>query len=304
MLRSFLVIIALVGLVACQSTPQPELTPVQAVTLQGPQADPFGDYWYQGEAEITSYDLEQARYGELHEGEAALIFVTEPLSKTKQVKVDDVNAAGDDAVTVMKLNFTSTFTTGIYPYSMMFSSFTPVQRQQYPRMLKVTATSQEWCGHTFTQLNYRDGGYEGNLYSYFESESDQDLSLGDAQLEDELWSTIRLNPADLPTGSLNVVPGTLAQRLSHAAVQPYRAEATLAPHPNADSLQVYTLVYPDLDRTLAIHFTADFPHIIEAWTDTHRGLTTTATRKERMMLDYWSHNKNADLPLRKELGLR
>ncbi|MEM6646280.1 MAG: hypothetical protein AAF730_08500 [Bacteroidota bacterium] len=294
---------ALIVFAACQPAPPQKTTPpAQTVALQGPQADPFGDYWYQGLAEITSYDLQQGRYGELHPGEAALIFVTEPFAKTAQVKADNPNAA--DATTVMKLNFTKTFTTGVYPYSMMFSTFTPVERQQYPRALKVTATAQEWCGHTFTQLNYRDGGYEGNLYSYFESESDQDLAIGDAQLEDELWTTIRLNPADLPTGSLNVVPGTLAQRISHGDVKPYPAEATLAPHPDTDSLQVYTLTYPGLNRTLAIHFSADFPHTIEGWTDTHRGLTSTATRKGRMMLDYWSRNGTADLPLRNELGLR
>ena len=49
----------------------------------------FRDYWYDGKAEITSYALQQARYGELHTGEAVLVFVTEPFSKSKQVKLDD-----------------------------------------------------------------------------------------------------------------------------------------------------------------------------------------------------------------------
>ncbi len=57
----------------------------------------FGDYWYQGKAELTSYDLEQVRYGEKREGEAVLIFVTEDFSKSKQVKLDNPNQAGDDA---------------------------------------------------------------------------------------------------------------------------------------------------------------------------------------------------------------
>jgi len=35
----------------------------------------FGDYWYTGEAELTSYELKQSRYGEIHEGHAVLIFV-------------------------------------------------------------------------------------------------------------------------------------------------------------------------------------------------------------------------------------
>ena len=39
----------------------------------------FNDYWYRGEAELNSYTLEQARYGEIHKGEAVLVFVTEVL---------------------------------------------------------------------------------------------------------------------------------------------------------------------------------------------------------------------------------
>ena len=34
----------------------------------------FNAYWYAGKAEITSYSLQQARYGELRDGHAVLIF--------------------------------------------------------------------------------------------------------------------------------------------------------------------------------------------------------------------------------------
>ena len=37
----------------------------------------FKDYWYAGTAEITSYNLKQARYGEIHQGTAVTVFVTE-----------------------------------------------------------------------------------------------------------------------------------------------------------------------------------------------------------------------------------
>ena len=79
--------------------------------------DKFAAYWYSGKAELASYDLVQNRYGEDRNGSAVLIFVTEPFSGEKQVKLDDPSTA--DAVTVMKLNFTRNFTTGIYPYSMI-----------------------------------------------------------------------------------------------------------------------------------------------------------------------------------------
>jgi len=130
----------------------------------------FNDYWYQGQAEISSYQLEQARYGEMRSGHAVLVFVTEDFSAKKQVKLDRPQENAADAVKVMKLNLTKKFNTGVYPYSMMQSVFTPVNRKQSPHSLKVTTSSQEWCGHTFQELNLEKNNYLSTLSSYFESE--------------------------------------------------------------------------------------------------------------------------------------
>lgn len=48
---------------------------------EGVDFDQFGEYWFQGKAEISSYDLTQYRYGEAREGEAVMIFVTEDFRK-------------------------------------------------------------------------------------------------------------------------------------------------------------------------------------------------------------------------------
>ncbi len=301
--------LAALSLAAC-SSPEPtdaRAVPIRTAAVEAPgfsvPADSFAAYWYRGLAEITSYDLEQARYGELHPGEAVLIFVTEPFLEAEQVKADDPEA--DGAVTVLKMNATRSFNTGVYPYSMMTSVFAPVAGGP---ALKVTTSSQEWCGHTFTQLNRTDAGYHLSLYSYFEGEGDQDRTLPDALLEDDLWTRLRLNPDALPTGEITVVPGTVYQRFSHLHLEPYPATATLTPGPG---LRTYTLTYPDLDRTLAITFTAAFPHTVEGWTETRRSgfgdaartLTTTARKKERDLLAYWERNKRADAPLREVFGL-
>ena len=267
--------------------------------------DDFGDYWYQGEAELTSYRLEQARYGEMRHGEAVLIFVTEDFSRKKHVKLDNSADAGDDKVSVLKLNMTKNFVTGIYPYSMMSSVFTPVQGSGFPRTLKTTTSSQEWCGHTFTQVNLKKGKYHFEMRSYFESEGDQQVELEGVMLEDEIWTIIRLDPDRLPTGALRLIPGTMYQRLSH---QPWRVQAARATLEEVDGLARYTVEYEDLDRTLSILFNPEFPHEIEGWEDTYssgRGgrLTTRARRNRRMMLDYWNHNGNEDEILREELGL-
>lgn len=275
------------------------------------EADAFSDYWHQGQAELTSYALEQARYGEVHPGEAVLIFVTEPFSRQKQVKLDGDGAPGD-AVPVLKLNFTKTFNTGIYPYSMMTSAFTPVgQGQADAATLKVTTSSQEWCGHSFTQLNRIEDGYRLTEMSYFESEGDRQLELEDALPEDGVWNLIRLDPAALPTGRVRMIPGVMFQRLSHQAWQPAWARATLEADPEDPTHSRYTLAYPDRDRTLSIRFATAFPHEIASWEERYTSgngpsttqLVTRGTLKKRIMLDYWRRNSVADAPLRETLDL-
>ena len=277
-----------------------------------PSSAEFTAYWHQGLAEITSYSLEQAQYGEIHRGEAALIFVTEDFSASKQVKLDNPAGAGADRVPVLKLNLTKSFNTGVYPYSMMSSVFTPTDPAAAARTIKVTTSSQEWCGHTFTQLNRSPGGgYRLQELSYFESRGDSRLELPDAPLEDGLWTLLRIDPSALPVGDVELVPGSMYQRLRHQEWRVRRARAAVIPDPDDASLSRYSLDYPDLGRTLTIRFRTAFPHEIESWEESYRAgfgadapvLTTRAVRKERMMLDYWRRNGVADLPLRARLGL-
>ncbi len=267
--------------------------------------DRFGRYWYQGKAELTRYELNQARYGEMHKGEAVLIFVTEPFLPDKQVKLE----RGDPSkgVTVLKLNSVRKFFTGIYPYSLMTSTFTPVSFAATGRALKVSSSSQEWCGQTFTQLNLRGGRYEGALRSYFEEEGDRAFGFDAAWLEDEIWTRIRLAPETLPVGRIEVVPGLQYARLWHKEVRPEKAEATL----HSDGREkVYSLDYSAIPRKLTIRFEAAFPYRIVSWEETQPGafdgsplLTTKAVATKSLMLDYWKRHGNADAHFRKELGV-
>jgi hypothetical protein len=264
----------------------------------------FGRYWYQGKAELTRYKLDQARYGEIHPGEAVLIFVTEPFLPDKQVKLE----RGDPSkgVTVLKLNFVRKFFTGIYPYSLMTSTFMPVDFQR-ARTLKVASESQEWCGQTFTQLNLRNGRYSGLLRSYFEDEGDRTLDVAPGWLEDELWTRIRLAPETLPVGDVSVVPGLQYARLWHKEVRPEKARASLRSDGGENA---YTLEYAAVPRTLAIRFERQFPFKITAWQETQPGafdgsplLTTKAVATGSLLLDYWRRHGTADAHYRKELGL-
>jgi len=180
---------------------------------KGHTAEEFKQFWCQGLAEISRFELEQARYGEIHKGDAVLIFVTEEFLINKQVKSEQGKMPG--AISVLKLNFNRKFNTGIYPYSVMSSIFTPVERQSYPNTLKVTTSIQEWCGHTFTQLNFRGKKYHVLLRSYFMDEADQQYIIEPAQLEDDIWTLIRIEPSSLPTGAVQLIPGSQFSRLKH-----------------------------------------------------------------------------------------
>ena len=266
--------------------------------------DEFGDYWYQGEAELTSYDLEQVRYGEIREGSAVMIFVTEDFSRSRQVKIDNARD-NEDKLSVMKLNFTRNFETGIYPYSTMTSIFTPISVDKAPHTLKVTTSSQEWCGHTFTQLNRKRKAYDLELRSYFESEGDLNESLKADWLEDEIWTRIRLNPAGLPTGEFNLVPGTLHQRFSHRNYEVVDVMGRVEEIENDPEHQRYVLEYASGERSLSITYKNNFPFEIESWEefDGRSGLTTIGKKKERIMLDYWAYNALNDGHYRSQLGL-
>ncbi|MDG1572790.1 septum formation inhibitor Maf [Robiginitalea sp. M366] len=285
-------------------SPSPE--PAALATPEPPAPKPlpegFREYWYAGEAELSSYDLQQARYGEIHPGHAVLVFVTEPFDPQKQVKDDQADA---QSVSVLKLNRTKKFLTGIYPYSIMSSIFYPVRDQQHA--LKATTSVQEWCGQVFAQLNNGED-FHIRAFSYFESEGDQDLHLPKSQFEDELWARLRIRPDSLPTGDLEVLPALEFLRLRHQPFRAYPARATLG---KAGPVRTYTLEYPGLQRTLEIRFEAAFPHTILGWSESYPSgfgpgseiLTTTAELRTTLKSPYWQQNSLADARLRDSLGL-
>ena len=87
-------------------------------------ADPsFDAYWHDGKAELDGYRLELSRYGAPRPAQAVMIFVTEPFSQSKHVKLDDPSRSPGDAVDVLKLNLVRDFQTGIYDYNTMVSLF-------------------------------------------------------------------------------------------------------------------------------------------------------------------------------------
>jgi hypothetical protein len=272
----------------------------------------FRDYWYRGLAEVNRYEVQQSRYGEMHKGESVLIFVTEDFLRDKQVKYEFGDKS--NAVNILKLNAQRRFYTGIYPYTIMTSTFSPTNGEPTQ---KVTSTSQEWCGMTYVQLNRLEQGYQGVSHSYFQAEADERFKLGDSLLEDEVWTRMRQDPMSLPIGDLKVVPAMHFLRLMHKPTRAYAAKASwqdATSEVTKAAVRSYRITYPALGRTLSIILEQSFPFRIVEFTETNTPLfgrdgnapapmTTRAILTRSIMLDYWSKNRLSDAPYRDALGL-
>ena len=274
-------------------------TPAKAFRELTPE---FKRYWFSGQAEVTSYHLQQERYGEIREGTAVTIFVTEDFLPEVQVKSSSSNKTN---VSVMKFNTLKNYNTGIYPYSIMSSTFSPINTTGHP--LKISNSVQEWCGQVYMQLNNRKD-FEIQSHSYFEGEADRRLNLAKTNLEDELWNLVRLNPEELPTGDISIIPSFEYIRFNHIEIRAHNAYANLK---QGDSITIYTLNYPDLQRQLKLFFRNRFPYEIEKWEEVNASkqndtlrLLTTGTKIKRMKTDYWNKNQNEFAPLRDSLGLK
>lgn len=281
-----------------------------------PVDEEFKDYWYSGKAELSRYELKQRRYGEIREGDAIMVFVTEPFLIESQVKKEQESE--EASTNVLKLNYTKDFVTGIYDYHLMTSVFDPVDRDRFGHPLKVTMSSQEWCGQSFIQLNRRNNeAYRVESRSYFQSEGDVDTSIAPTLLEDEIWTRIRTAPGQLPEGERELYPSTMSVRLLHQGVKLRTAELSHFKPREQDSiypgenLKGYKIHYENPERILRIFYEADFPHRIAGWEEhlvSHHGetkkeLRTRAVRTHQIRSPYWEKNAKKHRELREELGL-
>ncbi len=278
---------------ACQTTTQQTSTPkAKATPLE--LSDQFKSYWFSGLGEVNSYQLRQSRYGEQREGQATLIFVTEDFLTSKQVKA---NSKSDSSNTILKLNATKKFNTGIYPYSLMLSVFDPLTAQTHAS--KLSYSSQEWCGQTYMQLNFKNQ-FKIQSHSYFTNEADQNIEIEPVALEDELWTQLRINPTNLKTGNYKMLPSLAYFRLYHKPIEP--AQVEVGQHKDSTNI-ITTINYMQLQRQLQINQDLKFPYKIKSWQSIVNKDTTSAQLKTSIQIDYWNKNSNQFLHLREALKL-
>jgi len=267
----------------------------------------FRGRWFDGNAELSGYQVTQPRYGELRSGQLVLTYVTEPMNKTTRIKDDD--AVKDNRLDVIKLNANLSFLTGIYPYAVMTSVFAPIDRWQGEDAfspVKITTTVQEWCGHTFHGIWPGDAEIGERLMSYFASEGETNRLIprpSKTLFEDALLIQLReLDGAFAGGGNWDgyVVPSLWRIRRAHVPVVPLAASITRTSIRKQDTeVTQFTLVMGAFTKVIDVEAGGD--HRILGWT-TSDG--ETAQLLSTAKLPYWQLNHTGDESHRQELGLK
>jgi len=259
---------------------------------------------FSGKAEIATYKLERARYDTTHPGEAILIFVSEPfLWKKQQVKAD--KPKGKSTVNVLKMNRIDRFTTGVYDYSMYTSVFTPTEAFSPVYPMKVTFSSQDWCGQVFAQIN-NDAGFRYRHFSYFQNEGDEQKSVDYSTIEDNIMNLCRISDTLLPTGDFQMIPSLTYLRTAHQTFQPYAAHGSID---RTDSTVYYNYEIPKLKRSVRLKLDPQNNNQILSWTESYPTIfdgeirTSTYRLQSILKTDYWNFNSPKNAKMRKQLHL-
>lgn len=259
--------------------------------------------YFSGKAEVSTYNLGKARYNNIHPGESVLIFVTEPFLTKEQVKAD--NPSENNSVSVLKMNRLDRFTTGIYDYSIFTSVFTPTNKFDPTFPLKITMSSQDWCGLSFMQVNNKNG-FDYMLRSYFESEGDTTTHLNYSYLEDNIFNIARIDTTLLPIGEFDIVPSMSYLRLAHIELKSYKAKGSLA---ILENQVVYVYDIPELKREVRIFMNPENHFQIVRWEETYPTVfdgklrKSVYTLKSSRRIPYWELNESGDVHWRDSLKI-
>ena len=266
----------------------------------------FWSHWSDGKAEVNGYDLPQPRYGQLRKGYAALIYVTEPFSRSKAVKVDRYDASNADHFIALKLNLVKRFQTGIYDYGIMSSIFTdPTRRFQ---TVKSTFSSQEWCGQVFEKLIVGRDQSILTIDSYFEGESATQQFKGPIDIEDAFWIQARGLDSGGPGTALTpktILGSATLRRLAHIKAVTYTTTSSWSQvhtlQTPAGLFSVKAMMWRRQDgKTCQLHVETQRPFRIIGW-ECSDGEKARMTGSKR--LPYWNQSRLADEALLKEIGL-
>lgn len=316
--RSSTVLALACALVACEGAPSPAPVAARAHPFQRPAGGASAEFWERwgdGRAELASYRGTVVRYGAPRDAEMVLVYVTEPLDRRTLIK-DDA-APAEAQLQTLKLNAMLRFQTGIYPYSVMTSTFAPVEEfAGLPRFgpAKITLTAQDWCGHVFAGAWREPDALALETRSYFadpgdasEGDSERRVELSrDVLFEDALFVQLREldgpflgRPAE-PSGEGpiwegRIVPALWSARRDHRPVAP--EPGSIRVRREADQVIFEVAIGA---RMLTVRVTDDDEHAIAGW-ETSDGDRFTLAGRAR--LPYWELHDPGEESERLRVGL-
>ena len=300
-IRSIFILMGMIFISGCQTNSSQDRksdSNDELIVEKRDLSEEFKEYWYSGKAEISSYELTQYRYDEPRKGKAVLIFVSEDFNTDLQVKADRPD---EQSVSVLKLNKTKDFATGIYPYHIMESTFSPIAKKAHA--LKTAASVHEWCGQAYMQINNRDD-LEVRIHSYFESTADKELELKEQLMENEVWNLLRIDPDSELLSTDKMIPSLEYLRLRHREAKAYPVDIT---QQKSNDTLITSFDQSTLNRTLTIYQEADHPYKILKWeesiTQDGKTKTTSAELIRTMRSAYWNQNAPEFSRLRDSLQL-
>ena len=268
---------------------------IESITI----AQDIKDYWYDGKAEITSYELTQQRYGEARKGKAVLVYVTEDFDDEQLLKT---NSKDRTDFSVLKLNAMKNFTTGIYPYHIMQSTFLPMKKNL--EAAKITTSIQEWCGQSYMQLEQRKQ-QEIQINSYFKKVGNYKTKLQNYSTENALWTQLRLFPLEINLDVDKMIPSFEYLRLNNIEVDAYQVDVSQIKN---ETQLTTSLNYPSLKRSVEITQMLKKPFAIIGWKEIIKkndsSYVTSAKKIGHIKIDYWNKNSNQFLYLRDTLNLQ
>lgn len=266
----------------------------------------FWKRWGDGKAELSGYRVTVMRYGKPRAGTVVLIYVTETLDRNTLIK-DDGPLPAARRLPVLKLNRMTKFLTGIYPYSVMTSVFSPVDAWFGERFtpVKVALSSQEWCGHVWHQIRPEPRRVWSHLRSYFKEEGERDEALAvppGTLYEDALF--IQLRELDGPFNGGRDWSGTLMPSLWSVRKRHRPLAGVAATIRRSDArrgeVAVTRFTVERGAHRLVIDVEKAAPRRILGWrtSDGERGEILKTAR-----LAYWRLNGPEGVAYRKQLGL-
>ena len=276
----------------------------------------FEARWHDGRAELDGYRYTITRYGQPRHGQAVMIYVTEPWSLSKRVKVEDASRNPADVFDVLKLNIVRDFQTGIYDYNTMASLF--VRTQDFSPV-QLTFTSAEWCGNVYAKVLFDEDRVSETLFSYFEDESGTKWVARPREgvSQDALFVLLRglkspfLNPGESRT--MPLLSGILESRLRHQPLAWSKADVVREMKPVSVEVPagnwsnaVYYEVKAKDGRTGRFWIEPDGDRRILKWSWTEPGQGEASESGElsgTLRTAYWKENGEGNQKLLRQLGL-